>query len=351
MNGNRKQAAFTLIELLVVVAILALLVAILIPALGAARSYSTKTATTAQMQGIATACESYYQSFQSYPGVLSDSGYDNGASTVAFSATQSMMVSLGRSFVVTPLAPPPTYTGVITGAPLPGIPFNFYTSDNPAITPKDYSVGTGRPYDPLLNPPTPQLSPTIGLLANSAPKATDVPVVIDNAYGGDALPILYYRAARKYDPSIQDSKNRFMNAVGDSGATGGTAPFAAFYGATNDWIFAQQGKTFASPIPTPSGTFQNCGSLSASDVTQSTTAAGTDVNAIASSPKTVALQQTLFNQYGSGTNISLTAKGGFVLVSAGPDRIFGPRSTLPKTDARYSATSTTADDIVVAGGN
>ncbi|MGN6369332.1 MAG: type II secretion system protein [Phycisphaerae bacterium] len=336
MNTPRRTAAFTLIEILVVVGIIALLVAILIPALSAARNTAKKTATTAQMSGISTACESYYQNFQAYPGALSDALYDNNASNITFSSSQSMLVSMSRQFFAGPSpATPPTFTLQVTA-------LNFWTCDNPSASPKDYSVGTGQTYQPLLTPSAPQLSSAIGLFANTTPKKSDIPVLIDSSYGADALPILYYRAARKYDPSVQDSKGRFMSAVGDSG-NAGSAPFAAFYGASNDYVFSQQSKMAGT-------TFGNAGALKASDAAQNSSANGTDING-GNGPYAQALVNDLFSLSGTGTNKSATPKGSFVLVSAGPDRIYGPRSTLPTTDSRYDVNSTTADDIIVAGGN
>lgn len=55
----KKQKAFTLIEMLVVVAIIALLIAILLPSLSKARELSRQTACSANMKGIGTSCYIY----------------------------------------------------------------------------------------------------------------------------------------------------------------------------------------------------------------------------------------------------------------------------------------------------
>ena len=54
-----KQAAFTLIELLVVVAIIALLVAILLPSLHRAREMTKRTVCAAHLRGIGNAVHTY----------------------------------------------------------------------------------------------------------------------------------------------------------------------------------------------------------------------------------------------------------------------------------------------------
>ena len=55
----KKQKAFTLIEMLVVVAIIALLIAILLPSLSKARELSRQTACSANVSGIGKSCYIY----------------------------------------------------------------------------------------------------------------------------------------------------------------------------------------------------------------------------------------------------------------------------------------------------
>ncbi|MFG0285094.1 MAG: type II secretion system protein, partial [Phycisphaerales bacterium JB039] len=61
---NRRRAAFTLIELLVVIAIIALLIGILLPALGEARKAAKLAICTASMQQLSVATQSYAADFQ-----------------------------------------------------------------------------------------------------------------------------------------------------------------------------------------------------------------------------------------------------------------------------------------------
>jgi prepilin-type N-terminal cleavage/methylation domain-containing protein len=64
---HRCRLAFTLIELLVVIAIVGILVAILLPAIGAARDASRRTACLNNLHQIATALHSYQSAQRTLP--------------------------------------------------------------------------------------------------------------------------------------------------------------------------------------------------------------------------------------------------------------------------------------------
>ena len=64
MRGLRKVGAFTLIELLVVIAIIALLIGILLPALGEAKRQGKFTQCTAKMQQMGVAANAYSVTYQ-----------------------------------------------------------------------------------------------------------------------------------------------------------------------------------------------------------------------------------------------------------------------------------------------
>jgi prepilin-type N-terminal cleavage/methylation domain-containing protein len=64
-----KHRGFTLIELLVVVGIIAVLLAILLPALNNARKKATKARIALDLQNLSQALEAYRQDFKDYPAV------------------------------------------------------------------------------------------------------------------------------------------------------------------------------------------------------------------------------------------------------------------------------------------
>ena len=287
-RSSSRDQGFTLIEIMVVIGIIVVLAAVLIPAVSAARNSAKRSATETQMRSIALACESYYTMFNAYPGAPAESAY--GASTL-FSSSQALVVSLTRAFY----RDSDTLPASDATASDPVGFTNYKVSRNPAISPRDYSTGgpSGyKNYDPLLNPTPAQLSSSIPFL--------EVPTFVDSAYGNDALPILYYRAARKYDPTVAGG----MQPV----STDASTP-AAFYSDANKYVADQ------AALPTRVKPLSTCG-LS-------------NLNTPAN------LQPLLFQT----VNNNPVAKGGFVLISASTDRYYGAD---PKGNI---------DDIIVSGGN
>lgn len=311
MKVERIQAAkftrvgFTLIEIMVVVAIIVLLIAFLIPAIGAARNSAHRTATTAQMRTIAMGCDNYYTMFNAYPGAISEANYDGGTN-VQFSSSQALVLALTRAFCY---RDPSTFTTSAFLGTEQINTLNFWVANQASVTPRDYSTGPsdnngnviGKSYEPFLNPTPPQLSPSVGILTPPANNPALVPTFVDNAYGNESLPILYYRAARKYDPSVNNGAGNMVPVSQNSGN------FSAFYTASNDWLVSQ--------VPATSGLSKF-------------TANGTT--------NTANLSNELFNKDAGGNYV---AKGAYLLISAGQDRIYGAD---PKNNV---------DDIIIAGGN
>jgi prepilin-type N-terminal cleavage/methylation domain-containing protein len=72
MRRGRGRLGFTLIELLVVIGIIAVLIAILIPVVGRVRLAAQTANTTNQMHRISAAIQVYFNDFLAYPGVFTN---------------------------------------------------------------------------------------------------------------------------------------------------------------------------------------------------------------------------------------------------------------------------------------
>jgi len=87
----RKTRAFTLIELLVVISIIALLIGILLPALGAARRTARQMQNSTQVRGIHQACIIFAQGNNTwYPGLNRDGASETGHTFRVGSSTQTL---------------------------------------------------------------------------------------------------------------------------------------------------------------------------------------------------------------------------------------------------------------------
>ncbi len=153
MARRTNSGAFTLVELLVVIGIIALLVGLLLPALGKVIERARATTTLGTMQEFAKACDAYFQEFGEYPAAIPDDYLyaGNGDSDVPIvSGTENALLALMGGYRLPSDSDYATFTGSELTFSLSGQP-NFKIKVN-ADKMGEGPFRNGKKYDPFYAP-------------------------------------------------------------------------------------------------------------------------------------------------------------------------------------------------------
>ena len=74
MRGRHRIRGFTLVELLVVIAIIGILVALLLPAIQAAREAARRSQCTNNLKNLAVAAQNYHDTWNAFPARQAGTG-------------------------------------------------------------------------------------------------------------------------------------------------------------------------------------------------------------------------------------------------------------------------------------
>ena len=212
---SHSRRGFTLIEILVVVGIIALLVGILLPALGKVQERARMTQTMGLMQEFAKACDAFQQECGRYPGLVPEEILANDPQ---ISGTENAMLELMGGGVRKNDVDTTTYNNFSTASGW--VPLVFTPQNQPPFEVK-INVGkigdgpsiNGKQYPPFFAPKANDLRPTAGQKGELA--TIKIPDLMDS-WGN---PIIFLRAARNVGPLAGTNGDRAQFIVLDDGGT------------------------------------------------------------------------------------------------------------------------------------
>lgn len=128
----RMRSAFTLVELLVVIAIIGILIALLLPAVQAAREAARRTQCNNNVKQIGLACHGYHDAYRKFPKVsvmryvlpggtaLSNAFTESGVGYTVIILPYMEQDALYEKFIVDPTSPDSEYVSTVNNPGSPG---------------------------------------------------------------------------------------------------------------------------------------------------------------------------------------------------------------------------------------
>lgn len=145
---------FTLVELLIVIGIIAVLISILLPAVGKVRVAAQKVATQNTINRLVNGCEQYFQDYGAYPGPFADvqlvPNSVVGPTLADASGTYTLQDETGTQFTRAPTSSENLFLGLCGGLRyvIPSTGVRTFVYDNPvarrAIGPRGLSAGIAK---------------------------------------------------------------------------------------------------------------------------------------------------------------------------------------------------------------